>query len=84
MNLQELSDLAQEKSWVAYGKHAAYSRCVHDIREMRAEEIFEIKKAMEESPEPSDMERADWKDATRQYVEALELIVDDILEEEKS
>jgi len=66
-------------AWIAYGEHKAYSACAEEMKKHMDSDMLEVRAILDDAPEPSRDERGNWFDTTRRYVEALEEVVDDVL-----
>ena len=71
----KMIEWTKEQSWRTYGESSAFTKCYMEFESMLENGILEIKLLLEAAPEPSNRERFGWEDATKKYVEMLELIV---------
>ena len=61
------------------GQASAFSRCKDDLLKYLLSDANECKLILESCPEPSTAERNTWTQVTRDYVEVLESIVDQVI-----
>ena len=76
MGLYSLLELIKEESWTAYGEHSGFTKCYEEIKRVIKDMEYEDSLLLDSIPEPSDAERSTWHQATREYVEMLEEVVD--------
>ena len=80
MNFSELLTRTHDNATSAYGEHIAWSKCHKLVKRVIEDDKSEFKIMLDAVPEPSDTERALWQQATKDYVEMLEELIDGHLE----
>ena len=76
MNIHHIAKWAHNESQMAYGEYSAWVKCHDEMKRMIDDDDLETKTVLESVPEPSSAERAEWPQATKNYVEMLESLVD--------
>ena len=79
MMTTELARWMEDRKCRAAGQAEAYRECAEELRRVLHEEAEGRLALLGMVPEPSDVERGEWLDATRAYVENLEQMIDDCL-----
>ena len=77
MNIYKAIEWAEDELHRKYGEHTAFTKCHEYLKKCMESDIEEAKCII--NPEPSDTERSNWPEATKGYVESLEIIVDGVL-----
>lgn len=83
MNITKLvgkfHDKAIEAAAYGQGQAAAYREASESIRKMYDCDQIEMHSILTSVPEPSDAERMEWRQATREYVETMESVLKDVI-----
>ncbi len=80
MNFPELLTQTHDNATSAYGEHKAWSECHKLVKRVIEDDKLDFKIMLNTVPEPSDTEKALWQQATKDYVEMLEELIDGHLE----
>ena len=84
MNVNKLVKWSHDAAERSYGESCAYNKCSEEIKDMLQADLAEVRIILESMPEPSNSERVTWHPATKQYVELLESIVDNYINDLKT
>ena len=79
MNTYKLIKWARDNSLRSEGEEAAWIRFNEELTNSVDADKIETKVLLESVPEPSDSERSEWKETTKEYVCMLENIADSVI-----
>jgi len=79
VNVHHLLEWTHDEAERASGANEAWAKCHEEMKRMVDADNIETTVVLESVPEPSDAERSIWPDATKNYVEMLESLVDGLI-----
>lgn len=80
MKIHSILGWTHDEAERAYGGHEAFARCNDELKRLVDADSVELKVVLMSVPEPSNIERSTWPQATMAYVEMLEELVDSLID----